>query len=361
MNIHFKKFFLFSLILTGAIMTTTANALDTLPMPGHKDNKFYTDVNPLTMSLGETLSTSVKFLFARKNRTPKVRLPIQQADLRPFSRRGKGEFNSTWLGHSSLMINMDGFRILLDPVFEQKVSIVGPKRFNGQVPLDISDLPEVDLVIISHDHYDHLNKFTLGAIRDKVGLFMVPLGVDAHLKSWEVPEEKIIAMNWWDSHETAKGLKVTACPSQHFSGRGLMDRNKTLWASWVIESPTYKIFFSGDSGYFSGFATIGKNLGPFDMTFMECGAYDPSWHGVHMYPEETVKAHQDLRGGILHPIHWGTFNLALHPWYDPMTRLKTAANASGVTIATPMPGQTVDFNTLGSPWWEAPMRETISK
>jgi len=176
MNIHLKTL-IFSLIFTGAIMTTSAHVLDTLPMPGHKDDKFYTDVNPMTMGgIGQTLSTSLEFLFKRENRTPKVRLPVQQTDLAPFSQKVKGRFNSTWLGHSSLMSNMDGFRILLDPVFEQKVSIVGPKRFNGPSPLDINLLPAVDLVILSHDHYDHLNKFTIKRIQDKVNLFMVPLG-----------------------------------------------------------------------------------------------------------------------------------------------------------------------------------------
>ena len=340
-------------------MTTTANALDNLPMPGRSNNRFYTDVNPLTMGAGETLSTTVKFLFEKNNRTPGVSLPAQQADLAPFSSRETGTFNSTWLGHSSLMINMDGFRILLDPVFQQKVSIVGPARFNGPLPMNIDDLPPVDLVIISHDHYDHLNKFTIKKIHDRVSLFIVPLGVDAHLLSWGVPGEKIIALNWWESHEPARGIRVTACPAQHFSGRGLTDRNRTLWASWAVKSPNHNIFFSGDSGYFSGFADIGRTLGPFDMTFIECGAYDPSWHGVHMYPEETVKAHQDLGGRILHPIHWGTFNLALHPWYDPMTRLKTAADTAGITIATPMAGQTIDMNSPGSPWWEIPMQKSL--
>lgn len=341
-------------------MTTIAHAMDNLPMPGRKDNKFYTDVNPLTMGAGETLSTSVKFFFEKNNRTPRVKLPVQQINPEPFTNRAKGVFNSTWLGHSSLMINMDGFRILLDPVFEQKLSIVGPKRFNGRVPMAMDTLPSVDLVIVSHDHYDHLNKFTIQGIQDKVALFIVPLGVDVHLKSWGIPQEKIVAMNWWDSHIPAKGMRVTACPSQHFSGRGLTDRNQTLWASWAIESPNHKIFFSGDSGYFSGFAAIGKILGPFDMTFMECGAYNPSWHGVHMYPEETVTAHRDLGGNILHPIHWGTFNLALHAWYDPMTRVKAAADAAGITLATPMAGQTIDFNTLGFSWWKTPMNETLS-
>ncbi|WDP91601.1 MAG: MBL fold metallo-hydrolase [Desulfobacter sp.] len=313
------------------------------------------------MDAGGTLAAAVKFIFSKNNRTPKVALPVSPVDTAPFSRREKGEFNSTWLGHSSLMVNMDGFRILLDPVLASRVTIAGPGRFNGPPPLAPGDLPRVDLVIISHDHYDHLNKFTVLALKDKAARFIVPTGVDRRLAAWGVPEEKITALGWWDDMEIPGGLKVTACPSQHFSGRGLMDRNQTLWASWVIASPGYNIFFSGDSGYFNGFAAIGKALGPFDMTFIECGAYDPAWHGVHMYPEETVQAHLDLGGRILHPVHWGTFNLALHPWYEPMARLKAAADAAGVTIATPAAGETVTLNRLGGPWWEAPMQKTLAK
>ncbi len=333
-------------------MTTPAHALDSRPMPGFTDNRFHTDIDPFDTEGSSTLSTGIKFLFARNNRTPDAALPSQQADITPFSRREEGMFNSTWLGHSSLMINMDGFRILLDPVFEEKVTLVGPKRFNGPVPAALGDLPDIDLVIVSHDHYDHLNKATVKALKDKAACFMVPLGVDAHLKNWGIPASKIIALNWWQSGTPVQGLTVTATPGQHFSGRGLTDRNRTLWASWVIASPNYRIFFSGDSGYFDGFAAIGEAFGPFDMTFLECGAYDPAWHGVHMYPEETVQAHRDLKGKILHPIHWGTFNLALHPWYDPMVRLSKAAKASGISIATPMAGQTITFGDPGRPWWE---------
>lgn len=341
-------------------MTTNTHALDSLPMPGFQDNRFHTDVNPMDMGMGSPLSTGIRFLFERNNRTPNTRLPIQSVDPAPFLQSKKGGFNSTWLGHSSLMINMDGFRILLDPVFEEKVSPVGPKRYNGPVPAAIEDLTDIDLVIVSHDHYDHLNKQTIRALRDRSAWFAVPLGVDNHLLGWGIPASKIIPLNWWESFSPAEGLTVTATPAQHFSGRGLTDRNRTLWASWVIESPTFKIFFSGDSGYFDGFSTIGDRLGPFDMTFLECGAYDPAWHGVHMYPEETVRAHQDLGGKILHPIHWGTFNLALHPWYDPMVRLVKAARAAGIQVATPMAGQTVTPENLGAPWWESPMNETVS-
>ncbi len=364
MNIHFKqpisKIITLFMVIGASMMTTRPLcAMDRNTMPGHRDGKFHMAVNPMTMGLSETLSTSLRFLFERNNQTPKTELPAQKADLTPFSHGVKGEFNSTWLGHSSLMINMDGSRILLDPVFEKKVSIVGPSRFNGPLPLTIEDLPPIDLVIISHDHYDHLNKYTVKALAQQTQTFVVPMGVGKRLSDWGIPGDKIIELNWWDSHELTNDLKVTATPAQHFSGRGAFDRNKTLWASWVIESENFKIFFSGDSGYFDGFAAIGKAFGPFDMTFIECGAYDPTWQGVHMFPEETVQAHKDLGGKILHPIHWGTYKLALHPWYDPMERLAVAAENSDIPIATPLAGETIDFTHLGTSWWKSPMEIAI--
>lgn len=364
MNIHFKQILLkiITLIMVMGASTMTsqsAYAMDTKTQPGYTDGKFHMAVNPMTMGLSETLSTSWRFLFERNNQIPKTELPTQKADLTPFSHGSTGDFNSTWLGHSSLMINMDGSRILLDPVFEEKVSIVGPSRFNGPLPLAIEDLPPIDLVIISHDHYDHLNKYTVKALEKITQIFVVPMGVGKRLTDWGISGDKVIELNWWDSHELPASLKVTATPAQHFSGRGIFDRNKTLWASWVIESENFKIFFSGDSGYFDGFAAIGKAFGPFDMTFIECGAYDPTWQGVHMFPEETVQAHKDLGGKILHPIHWGTYKLALHPWFDPMERLAAAADKSDIPIATPMAGQTIDLNQRGRFWWKSPMEIAI--
>ncbi len=192
----------------------SAYAMDTKSQPRYTDGKFHMAVNPLTMSLTDTISTSWRFLFERNNQTPKTDLPAQKADIAPFSHGAKKEFNSTWLGHSSLMINMDGTRILLDPVFEKKVSIVGPSRFNGPLPLAIEDLPPIDLVIISHDHYDHLNQYTVRALKKIPHTFIV------HLTDWGISGDKIIELNWWGSHELADGLKVTATPAQHFSGPG---------------------------------------------------------------------------------------------------------------------------------------------
>jgi L-ascorbate metabolism protein UlaG (beta-lactamase superfamily) len=317
---------------------------------------------PLNMSRTDFFSTTWEFLFTRNDRTPQTQLPTRPVDLSQFTHPGDDQLRATWLGHSALMINIDGLRILTDPVFEKRVSILGPTRFNGDVPLEIDRLPEIDAVIISHDHYDHLNKFSIRHLKDKAKHFIVPIGVGARLEKWGVPDHKINELDWWQEHHLENGLMVAATPAQHFSGRGLTDRNQTLWASWVIEAGHHRIFFSGDSGYFDGFKTIGTVYGPFDMTFIECGAYNPAWAEVHMFPEQTVQAHMDLRGKLLHPVHWGTFNLSLHPWYDPMERLTAAAAARGVARATPIVGDTTIFGERipSAPWWRDAMQTTAT-
>ena len=183
----------------------------------------------------------------------------------------------------------------------------------------------------------------------------MPLGVGSRLVDWGVSRAKIVELDWWETHRFDQGLKFVATPAQHFSGRGLMDRNKTLWASWVVIAPRHKVYFSGDSGYFEGFKQVGDQYGPFDMTFIECGAYNEAWHGVHLFPEETVQAHLDLRGKVLHPIHWGTFNLSVHSWYEPMQRFTRAAEASAIKFATPIVGQTTIYGQSipVAKWWEA--------
>lgn len=307
----------------------------------------------LDMSLADHLSSVWKFLFARNERTPHRELPRKMVDLSLFNNAVANQLKTAWLGHSSLLINIDGYRILTDPVFEKKVSIIGPSRFNGDVPLDIDRVPDIDAVVISHDHYDHLNKYSVQRLMEKTEKFVVPLGVGKHLMKWGVPQKKIIELGWWQEYQLDTELTFVATPSQHFSGRTLTDRNKTLWASWVIMTPNHKVFFSGDSGYFNGFSQVGEKYGPFDMTFLECGAYNRAWAKVHMFPEQTLQAHLDLRGKILHPIHWGTFNLSLHPWYEPMERLTIAADLNNVRYATPVVGDTTIYgqSILNTRWW----------
>ena len=326
--------------------------------PEYKEGRFNDMGNTLDMSFTETVSTTWEFLFAKNNRTPVAELPVKRVDLSHFNNKDSNRLSVTWLGHSSLMINIDGYRILTDPVFEKRVSILGPTRFNGDVPLDITQIKEVDAVIISHDHYDHLNKYSVKNLTEKTKKFVVPMKVGNLLADWGVPREKIIELDWWQELSLDLNLKIVATPARHFSGRGLTDRNKTLWASWVVQSPYHNIFFSGDSGYFGGFKQIGEKYGPFDMTFIECGAYGEGWPNVHMFPEQTVQAHLDLKGDVLHPIHWGTFNLALHPWYEPMERLTAAANLNRVKTATPVVGDTTVYDTKipTARWWEPSMQ-----
>jgi len=322
--------------------------------PQYRAGKFQNTVRWQEPSFGEYFPVLKEFLFGDEQRVPDETLPRSPVDLSHFNATADNQLAVTWLGHSSLMINMDGYRILTDPVFEEKVTIVGPSRFNGNLPLDIDALENIDLVIISHNHYDHLNKFSIQFLNDRTRLFVVPLAVGAHLEAWGIPREKIVELDWWEEHRMDSGLMVAATPTQHFSGRGLTDRNKTLWASFVIQTVRHRVFFSGDSGYFDGFKKIGEAYGPFDMTFIECGAYNEKWHFIHMFPEETLQAHLDLKGKILHPIHWATFNLSLHAWYEPMERLHKAAEHSQVSLATPVVGGTTVFNNsvAQTKWWQ---------
>ncbi len=322
--------------------------------PQFENQKFSGGIKALTMTTKDYITSTWQFIFKKNNQTPTDPLPMQEVNLSYFNTPQKDTLSSTWLGHSSLLIRIGQYKIITDPVFEKKVSFVGPKRFNKEYPIVPEQLTDIDLIIISHDHYDHLNKDTIQRLAPMTKAFIVPLAVGKRLVSWGIPENKITELDWWENYKFDNQLTITSTPAQHFSGRGINDRNKTLWSSWVIQTPEYKLFFSGDSGFFNGFKKIGDKFGPFDMTFLECGAYNKLWRGVHMFPEETVQAHIDLKGKTLHPIHWGTFNLSLHPWYEPMQRLKKAATANHIQIATPMAGQTVEYNSIpyGSDWWQ---------
>lgn len=313
-----------------------------------------------TMTFAEHLGMYWKFFFEKGEKIPVSDLPQEQVNLPRLFDKSTSGLKASWLGHSSLLIAIDGYSVLTDPVFERKVSPVGPVRFNRELPLDVEDLPAVDVVVISHDHYDHLNKYSIQKLDVKAGAFVVPLRVGERLRKWGVKSEKIVELDWWEEFRVNGDLTIAATPSRHFSGRGLLDRNRTLWASWVIQTGKHKVFFSGDSGYFPGFKDIGKTYGPFDVAFMECGAYDERWSQVHMFPEQTVQAFEDLGGKILQPIHWATFNLALHPWYEPLERATAAAWNRKIQIATPMMGQVVDYERHVSAelWWLPAMEES---
>ena len=263
------------------------------------------------------------------------------------------------ISHSTVLMQLNGHYWITDPVFAKRASpsqLIGPKRFH-RLPIELADIPPLAGIILSHDHYDHLDKHSVLALNERTQKFIVPLGVDRHLIKWGIPADKIVALNWWQ-HTHHCGVEFTATPAQHFSGRGLKDKNQTLWASWAIKTPELNLFFSGDSGYFDGFAKIGAALGPFDVTLVETGAYDEMWSDIHMQPEQSLRAHLDLLGRYLIPIHNSSFDLAMHSWYEPLERISAAAKAYQVPLLTPEFGQRVDLGSLEkSPalhqqWWK---------
>ena len=288
-------------------------------------------------------------------------MPVDPVPVHAMSLAALVETNQTGvaiyrLGHSSLLLAVEGTFWLIDPVFSERASPfswIGPKRFH-RTPLELVQLPEITGVLISHDHYDHLDKDTIRQLSHRVEHFVVPLGVGNHLREWGVDNTRIHELDWWQNVSVGE-VELTATPSQHFSGRGLRDRNTTLWASWVIKTSDKAIYFGGDSGYFDGFKEIGERLGPFDLTIMENGAYDQHWSQVHMTPEETLQAHLDLKGDVMLPVHNGTFDLAMHPWYEPLERLDALAANAQVTLVTPEMGQRLALTELTTAstqrWW----------
>ena len=282
--------------------------------------------------------------------------PIPLADPAPTD-RSAAELAVSWYGHSSALVEVDGYRVLTDPIWSARCSPsrqVGPQRLHD-APTELEGLPAVDAVVISHDHYDHLDMDTvLGLVRTQRAPFCVPLGVGAHLRKWGIPEDRIVELDWNDSHRIGD-LTLVCTPARHFSGR-MFSRNTTLWSSWVIAGPRHRAFFGGDTGYTPGFEGIGAEHGPFDATLLPVGAYHPAWPDIHMNPEEAVRAHLDLTdagGGLLVPIHWATFRLATHPWAEPVERLQRAADPAGVPVVIPKPGERVDRDTPrpSQPWW----------
>jgi L-ascorbate metabolism protein UlaG (beta-lactamase superfamily) len=273
-----------------------------------------------------------------------------------YKKKQEPNIKVIWFGHSALLLEVNNKKIFLDPMLGKRsspISFIGPKRFNYDLPMKIEDIPELDAVLISHDHYDHLDYPSITKLKDKVKVFYVPLGVAAHLKSWGVDELKIVELDWWEQAKF-EDLIFVCTPSHHFSGRGLFNRDGTLWCSWIIKGENENIFFSGDSGYSKNFKEIGDKFGPFNLTLLECGQYNKSWHDIHMFPEETVRAHIELRGELLMPIHWAAFKLSFHPWQEPVERLLKSADSLNVQVTTPRIGEPVILgkSVPCSNWWE---------
>jgi L-ascorbate metabolism protein UlaG (beta-lactamase superfamily) len=299
---------------------------------------------------GDAYATMREFLRRDERRRPAGRVPLVPAEAPTTS-----GLHITWYGHASTLVEADGLRVLCDPVWSERVSplsFVGPKRMHA-APHSLRELPRVHAILISHDHYDHLDMATVQTLaRTQSAPFVVPLGVGAHLRHWGIPASRVVELDWHE-HVDVGGLVLTATPAQHFSGRGL-SRNATLWASWVIEGAGRRVFYSADTGYFSEFTDIGLRYGPFDASLIQIGAYNTSWPDIHMTPEEGVATHIDVRGGLLIPVHWGTFNLAMHPWAEPPGRVWREAKAHEIDLAIPRPGQRVDVDDPPpvDGWWQ---------
>jgi L-ascorbate metabolism protein UlaG (beta-lactamase superfamily) len=320
------------------------------------DGAFQNSSPTAVMAEGASYLGATIDYFAKSGTEPPAALPSVKRDLQASP---PAKPSMTWFGHSTLLLQINGKNILIDPVFSERASPVqwaGSKSYAGTMVYVLTDLPPIDAVVITHDHYDHLDYSTIVQIvqlAPRVGKFYVPLGVGAHLASWGVAESSITELDWWDAANIAPDMKLIATPARHFSGRGLTT-NKTLWAAFALLTPEHRIYIGGDSGYDTHFKEIGDKYGPFDIAFLEAGQYNKNWPQIHMMPEETVQASLDLKAKVLLPIHWGRFTLGLHPWDEPIRRIARSAEARQVRISTPMIGEQVIIDSVlpNKQWWQ---------
>ncbi|NBM16910.1 MBL fold metallo-hydrolase [Streptomyces sp. GC420] len=330
--------------------------------PHFADGVFQNPVGASTRPSDGFLTDYAKRYFRKEERVrraPSAPVPLHTGTLGELAEQPATGLRLTWMGHSSVLAEIDGRRILFDPVWGERCSpfsFVGPKRLHP-VPVPLASLGPVDAVVISHDHYDHLDLPTIRALAGTGTVFAVPLGVGAHLERWGVGADRLRELDWNETTRIA-GLRLTATPARHFCGRGLRNQQHTLWASWAVAGAEHRIYHSGDTGYFPGFRDIGADHGPFDATMIQIGAYSEYWPDIHMTPEEGLRAHLALQGGeprgVMLPIHWATFNLAPHPWAEPGEGSVEAAAAVGARLALPRPGEPFEptaENVPASPWW----------
>jgi L-ascorbate metabolism protein UlaG (beta-lactamase superfamily) len=300
------------------------------------------------------LSTIIKFFSNNEEQVPPKKLVTKVFSKIKFE--NSSDFAFCWFGHSTVLIKIDQKTILIDPVFGKRASLftfLGPKQFDFTNSHSLSDLPQIDVVLISHDHFDHLEFETILALKNNVKHFFVPLGVGAHLAKWGVSKNKITEMDWWEENDFMQEIKFVFTPTRHFSGRSILVRNQTLWGSWTIIGKTQRVFFSGDSGYLDVFKNIGEKYGPFDLAFVENGQYNKDWASIHMMPEQSAKVGSELRAKSVVPIHWGKFSLSIHSWDEPIFRFVKAAENYNYTVLSPAPGEVVVLHDASSfEWWK---------
>ena len=321
----------------------------------------FRNVHPILPALRDRnapMPTWKDFLCVEDRRVPAQPLP-SVSPLEAWRRKPESGLRATWLGHSTVLIEIDGVRVLTDPVWGPRASplrLAGPRRFQP-VPVELRAMPPVDLVIVSHDHYDHLDYPTIRALAKSDVPFVTSLGVGAHLEGWGIRPERITELEWWESHELPSGgVRVTAAPSQHFSGRTLKTRNATLWSAFVLRSERHGVFFSGDTGLTTEYEEIRARLGPFDLVMLEVGGWNAAWGDMHLGPENALKALALLGGGVFLPVHWGTFSLAMHAWDQPAEALLELAPKSRAPLMMPRLGEPVEpafASGRVDPWWRS--------
>lgn len=316
----------------------------------YRDGKFYNDGDFQIMRETEQTDDQV---MSSKGIRPEGEIPtVMPAYELPLSEE---EIRVTWFGHSSMLLQMHGLNILIDPIFSERsspVSFAGAKRFSNP-PVSVEDLPHIDILMLSHDHYDHMDYRTIKELDEKVDRYIVPLGLENHLERWKVDAGKIQNMAWWEETEIG-GLTIGCTPARHYSGRSLNDQFATLWASWVFRDEYHQVYESGDSGYGDHIRQIHDRYGDFDFVLIDCAQYDVSWPEVHMFPEEAVTAVEILGAGIAMPVHWGAFSLAYHAWDDSVERFVGEGERAGLQIVTPKIGETVRLQEPGDyqeRWW----------
>jgi L-ascorbate metabolism protein UlaG (beta-lactamase superfamily) len=325
---------------------------------GHYENGIFVNETPtsMDMSFANMKEPMKKMLAGVPNQTPGFELPVIAADPEEVA-ANRQRNRLMWFGHSAFLLQLDGKNILLDPMLGMVPAPhpwFGQKRYFPKLPITLEDLPPIDAIVISHDHYDHLDYGSIKKLEAKTREFYVPLGVGAHFRAWGIAEERIHEMNWWDEADF-EGIKLAFAPSRHFSGRGISDRSATLWGSWVILGQEDSLYFSGDGGYGPHFKEIGEKYGPFDFAMMECGQYNKSWSQIHMMPEETAQAAVDISARLMMPIHWGAFTLAVHAWNEPPERASKKAAELSMPFITPKIGEYIEWNAespASSDWWK---------
>jgi len=325
--------------------------------PQYRDGRFVNVVPEAPTSFADLREYAVRQFSGDEVRVPPAPLPVLAVDQAALAAAPAADrLRAFWIGHAGAYVEIDGIRILLDPVLAEHASpfAAGPKRFHPP-PIALADLPKIDAVLVSHDHYDHLDMAVVQALAARGTRFFVPLGIGAHLERWGVALAQIEEMEWWQRRSLG-AIEVVCTPTRHYSGRGLRDRSRTLWSSWSVLGPRHRFVYTGDTGYSAHFREIGERLGPFDLAFVKIGAYGPgaAWSDIHMPPEQSVQASRELRARRMFPVHWSTFNLAFHAWDEPIRRAVAAARQSGVEIVTPRLGEWVDADApfASTAWWE---------